>query len=136
MSPPRFRFGIRTLLIVMALLAIILAGPRAYDWYYSVPLKEAVDAFNAHTLAPSHLALLTEGELVASILLHLPTLEASDEVKGALTKTARLKLLPPNAVLSMTTLPGKSYGIDIDLMLDATHGYSFRVRHASALLNW
>src|SRR5262245_19410271 len=65
----RFRFGIRSMLIVVSLLAVLLAlGPRVFEWYYSVPLSELVDGFNARY--SGHLTnglAITEGEVIKAI---------------------------------------------------------------------
>jgi hypothetical protein len=127
-------------LISFLLVALGLTfAPRFYQWYYSVPLIDAVKEFNANNLrvgirglaVPMPVPFLSDGEVVASISTQLLTLNAPDKVEAILAEIERTHLLPYNAKLSLSTFPPGGYAIDVDIMLDAKNGYTFRVRDRS-----
>src|SRR5690242_12277863 len=70
-AKPRFHFGIRTLLVLMALLAVLLSyGPHLYQWARSTHLDESVVDFNARQanwLKRSSVRRLTRTEVVRRI---------------------------------------------------------------------
>jgi hypothetical protein len=77
-AKPRFRFGIRTLLVLMALVAFSLAFvPKVYDKYYSVSLSDVVDNFNTRHIGDRIGALepsITVEEVLKSLELEIPKL--------------------------------------------------------------
>lgn len=142
-SPAWFRFRLRTLLVAVAVVAIaLLVAFRLYDHFTSVPLADAVAAFNAKSAADSvgkHEPPLTEDEIVAAIEAQLPNLDATDEVKSVYARIARKRRLPKDASLSSVSAYSSSYGdglgqrvtvwwIDLDIMIDASSGYTLRIR--------
>lgn len=129
----RFRFGIRSVLILFVFLAIALSyGPLWYGWVRSTHLYESVAIFNSnhHKFLVSHNApRLTTKEVIASIRKQLPTLDANESVKKALGCIANAELVPHNATFNTTTFSHRSgYAIDVDIMLTDETGYTFRVR--------
>lgn len=109
---PRFRFGLRSLFIVILAFAVLLFAAReCYEWYFTVPmipLMDAVQAFNARAgedpvgeLQPP----LTEDEIVASIQAQLPQLIASghDQIAATYSESARTKMVPRSARIDFMT---------------------------------
>lgn len=109
----RVRFSLRLVLIAFVLLAIgLTAGIKFYNWYFSVPLADAVNEFNRrHAMSVN---ITWEDELSDSIRRQLPTLESSDEVKNILARIAETRTLPPQAFLDVST---DEWGLNPEIVL-------------------
>lgn len=137
-----FRYSIRSLLYITAALALLLTfGPRIYEWWFAVPpvpLADAVVSFNTRSVRDPvgrYEPSITEAEIVASIRAQLPTLPASNEVKGIYSDIVRTKLLPHGASLqSMRGWELKDrtfytvWWINLDIPTGKTAGFSLRIR--------
>jgi hypothetical protein len=134
----RWQFGLRFLFLAIAAAAMLIWGTRkVYDWYFSVPLSNAVASFNERAredpvgkLEP----LLTEDEVISAIESQLPTLKASRQVKEIYGRIARTRRLPARATID--AMPGFGSGpaqkvvwwINLDVMASKTTGYGLRIR--------
>lgn len=136
---PRVRFGIRTLILIIAVAAVlIVAGRSLYHRYTTIPLSQSVAAFNAtaseHPVG-RHEPPLTEEEIVKAIEAQLPTLDASDKVKSIYSRIAKSRRLPLDADLD--PIPGYSpssgerytvWWINLNVMTGPNSGYGLRIR--------
>jgi hypothetical protein len=138
----RLRYGLRSLFFTMtAIAALLWSGLCFYDWYFSVPLSAAVEAFNDRAaedpvgkLEPK----LTEDEVISSIQSQLPTLAASSQVKTIYSRIARRRRLPLGA--SLDSIPGYSpalgqqytvWWINLDVMTGKKAGFGLRIRETN-----
>ena len=131
------RFGISTLLLAVALVAILM-GHSLYEWYTSTPLSDSVAAFNAtasdHPVG-RHEPPITEKEIVSAIRSQLPTLRASDQVKAIYTRIAQTRRLPRGASLSSidgySPSSGEDYTvwwINLSVVTGPQFQFSLRIR--------
>ena len=131
------QFGLRTLIVGIAVVAlfIIIAG-RLYEWRTSIPLSQAVDAFNMCTeeSGPQYGDPLSEDEVVTAIESQLPTLNANAQVTAILTRIR----IPNDAsfeAFRVTEGPtatrssnAKLWGINLTIMTGPKSGYGLRIR--------
>jgi hypothetical protein len=139
---PRLRFGLRSLFWAIAVVALLVwGGGKFYNWYFSVPLGDAVAAFNTRAESDPVGKLeprLTEDEIVVAIQSQLPTLKAGRQVKDIYQRIARTRRLPHAASLTSipgcTTESGQSYTvwwINLEVMTSKTTGYGLRIRETN-----
>jgi len=134
----RWQFGLRFLFLAIAVVALLIWGTRKFrDWYYSIPLADAVASFNARAKEDSVGRLeppLTEDEVIAAIQSQLPTLDASKQVKTIYREIARTRRIPRRGTLE--AMPGFGSGpaqkcvwwINLDVMTSKNAGYGLRIR--------
>jgi hypothetical protein len=138
----RLRFGLRSLFAATAIVAVaVWSALQIYDWYYSVPLADAVASFNNRAaddpvgkLEPK----LTEDEIVASIQSQLPVLDANHRTKAIYRQIVRNKRLPRSATLD--SMPGYSptvgkqytvWWINLSVVTDENAGFGLRIRETN-----
>jgi hypothetical protein len=111
LATSRFRFDVKTMLVIVALLALGLTfAPRIYEWYWSVPLADAVDELNSRydwLYTEKGEPVLTEQEVISAIQSKLPTL-FSRELKEIFSRIVRTHRLPHNASLKVSTFGNKN----------------------------
>jgi hypothetical protein len=99
------QFGLRTLIVATTVIALfIVFSGRIYDWYTSIPMSQAVKAFNMRMekSRPEYGGPLSEDEVVKAIESQLPSLDASAPVRAIFTQIARTRRLPNNAAFDVT----------------------------------
>jgi len=126
------------LLATTLIVCCLVAGPKLYDWYTSVPLSEAVADFNSvasrHEVG-KHEPPITEKEIVTAIESQLTNLAASAHVKDLYERFVRTHRLPRGARLDSISGSGSSSGedrtvwwINLDVMTGPKSGYAMRIR--------
>lgn len=135
----RFRFGIRSILLVTLLVCIGLwGGPRFYEWYRSIPLSQEVASFNARAATDSigeHEPPISEAEIVKTIEAKLPTLNAGHKVESIYARIIRTRRLPRGAQLDYvpgySPANGRKYSVwwvNLNVPTGKNRGYALRIR--------
>jgi hypothetical protein len=128
-AKPPLRFGIRTLLVLMALVALLLTlAPKIHQRIYYTPLSEAIKELNAYysvSLPAAH-----EAQIVGAIRQVLRNPGLSEEVTDALTRIERTHSLPSTARLRMYPMRRPEVYLDIRelnyiLSISDSHGWHY-----------
>jgi hypothetical protein len=134
-----FRFGLRTLFVLVTMVGVLIWGARGFlDWYYSTPLADAIARFN--TLAAKDMvgkleSPLTETEAISSIKSQLGTPDMDQEVKEVFSRIVRTQRLPQGCGLSWITDWSPDGGriftvwwVDLDVITRNGTRYRMRLR--------
>tara|TARA_R110002049_G_scaffold47902_4_gene138547 strand:+ start:21419 stop:21817 length:399 start_codon:yes stop_codon:yes gene_type:complete len=125
------RYRLRTLLALLAVIALLLAAiPPIYRWYNSIPLSSVVAAFNGS----HHEHAITEAEITAAIKSQLPTLRAPASVRATLRQIAKSRRVPLSTTINRfrdtpSAATGEYYWVtSLDFMTGPKSGFAIRVR--------
>jgi hypothetical protein len=130
--PRRIRFGLKSLLALMAVLAILCTAALKYSEPEVVPLSTIIKDFNDKRgpfLFNQSIPRVTETELLAAIRRELQTV-SNPSAKRTLARIERTKMTP-EALLDLVLLspPSRDWAIEMGVALDDQTGHIFRVRN-------
>ncbi|MDA8564177.1 hypothetical protein N9L06_06990, partial [Mariniblastus sp.] len=138
----RIRFGLRTLVLAVGLVAVATWFVRiAYEWQTTIPLAESVATFNetaSKDRVGMHEPPITEDEIFTAIKSALPNIKASDQVKAIYSRIVRTRRLPNssslNSISGYSPVSGENqqvWWINLDVMTEPSSGYALRIRETS-----